>query len=683
MQVIKKNEILDRHGIIIVAKIIALVVVIVAFYFQDLILVFGDALSDEATYHILAIPFLFVYLLYRKRSLLNAALRQGPPNVRPFFFKNFWLMAGLLLVAISVFAYWFGSYTFTPLLYHMVTLPIFTAGLLLILFDGQTLKQLAFPVLFLFFLAPPPTEVLYSVGSTLSDVSAHASNAIVNAFGVVSTISSQYGSPVITITRPDQTFMAFSIDVACSGVYSLIGFVVFACFIAYISRGKLWSKLAILIAGIPLIVALNIIRISTILAIGNSYGDALALEVFHSIGATVLMFMGTLILLATTEKFVKTPKTLPCFRCSFNSTDQNCPDCGRVIRQESINWTKFDFVKIGCIILAVFLLVGIQAPVFALTEGPAQIITQTATGVQVNTETYPLPKISGYTLSFVYRDAAFEELAHQDASLIYAYVPVNGSKPTIYVALEIAATTGALHRWETCLVNYPLSEGLKPKVNSLDLRDVQIQDNPPIAARFFAFEYTSTNKTQAVIYWYTTATFSSDNGTQTRHVKLSLIAYPKSAADVREFETMLLSVAKSVSSYWEPTRTWTAVALVLSQNGLSLSAVALILLIGLLFYRFFLYNQEKSSLRIFYGKLSKQKQDLIKAVKTAEAHGNSTTSGIGLELDKITHHENDKKRLETELDEFEHAGLIKKVLINKNDKPFLVWKVNVPDTYPS
>ena len=71
----------------------------------------------------------------------------------------------------------------------MLTLPVLVAGLTLILFNGQTLRQLAFPIAFLFFLTPPPTEILYSVGSTLSDLSAHASNALVNAFGMASAIS--------------------------------------------------------------------------------------------------------------------------------------------------------------------------------------------------------------------------------------------------------------------------------------------------------------------------------------------------------------------------------------------------------------------------------------------------------------------------------------------------------------
>ena len=59
------------------------------------------------------------------------------------------------------------------------------------------------------------------------------------------------------------------------------------------------------------------------------------------------------------------------------------------------------------------------------------------------------------------------------------------TKPTVWVAVELASTTGPLHRWETCLINYPLSQGLQPKVTQLDLTDIQTQANPPIVGRYF------------------------------------------------------------------------------------------------------------------------------------------------------------------------------------------------------
>jgi hypothetical protein len=87
------------------------------------------------------------------------------------------------------------------------------------------------------------------------------------------------------------------------------------------------------------------------------------------------------------------------------------------------------------IIVSVILLITIQIPVFALTEGPAQIIIQTPAGEQGNTQL--LPQIQGYTLVFAYRDNNFEEIARQDASLIYAYQKLSESdKQIIDIVLE-------------------------------------------------------------------------------------------------------------------------------------------------------------------------------------------------------------------------------------------------------
>jgi hypothetical protein len=124
-----------------------------------------------------------------------------------------------LLSATAIVAYWYGSYSFTPLEFHMVTLPFLAAGLILIFFGSKPLKQLIFPVAFLIFLTPPPAEILYAFGSALSNLSASVSNGIINLFGISSTLTSSYGSPVITLNRPDQNAMVFSVDVVFSGIY--------------------------------------------------------------------------------------------------------------------------------------------------------------------------------------------------------------------------------------------------------------------------------------------------------------------------------------------------------------------------------------------------------------------------------------------------------------------------------
>jgi exosortase len=660
-------------------KFSLIAVVIVAVYFQDLSIVFNSALHDEATFHILAIPFLFAYLLYRKRKMISATTNQKNPNTIART-RHIPTLIGSLLSATALILYWYGSYTFTPLEYHMFTLPFFTAGLVLILFNVQTLKQLLFPIAFLIFLAPPPVEILYSVGSSLSVLSSEASNALANLFGVSSSISNAYGNPILTITRPDQSIINFTVDVACSGIYSLIGFVIFAVFIAYITRSKIQNKLAILIMGVPLIITLNIIRITTILAIGYHYGEQLALQVFHTVGATVLMFLGTLLLLGITEKLIKKPKPQqPCPNCNPttpNTTDESCPNCGKLLRIPKTKLRRNDLAKIATIATIVGLLLLIQAPVFALTEGPAQVIIQTPTGEQGNTEI--LPQMPNYSIQYVYRDKNFEQISDQDASLIYAYTSTDKAKPTVWVGIEVAPTISSLHRWEVCLITWPLSQGNQLTVTQIDLRDTQTLSNPPITARYFAFQYQSTNSTQLVLYWYETSTFTVNGTSQQKHVKISLITYPKTPEQVPEAETQLLPFATAINNYWQPIKAWTQISLAISQNGLTLSTATTALIAATIVYWQILNTQKKHSLQILYGKLPEQDQQLLDAIRITQKTGNPTTTNIATQLQQLTKTNTPPEQLQQKLEETANTGLITKTITNNNDEPTTTWKTQLP-----
>jgi exosortase/archaeosortase family protein len=675
---IKTTQMLTQTRLAVTAKFFAITLSVLALYTQDLGIVFSNALIDESSFHVLAIPFLFAYLLYRKRKMAHASLSLDGANPQAFQ-RYFNVIAGGLLCAAAILTYWFGSYTFTPVEYHMLTLPAFVAGLILILFNLQVFKQLLFPIGFLFFLTPPPSEFLYSVGSFLSNLSASASNSLANLFGLVSTLSSSYGNPVITLSRPDASLMSFSVDVACSGIYSLIGFFIFALFIAYITRGQLRNKFAVLFLGIPLIIALNIIRITSILFIGYYYGDQLALQVFHTVGATVLMFIGTLLLLAVTEKFFKSKASKTCSTCqkaNFVSPEISCLDCGRLFHYPKTKLTRVDFAKIVAIALLVIVLVSIQVPVFALTEGPAQVIIQTPSGEQGNTQV--LPTIEGYTLNYVYRDKAFEELSGEDASLVYAYGSLDSSRRTVWVAVELARTTSSLHRWETCLINWPLSQGQQLTVNQLDLRDIQTQDNPHMLARYFAFQYRSTNQTQVVLYWYQTATFTLNGTSETKHVKMSLVSYPSASENWSETEKQLLPIAEAINNYWQPIQTWTSVALAISQNGLILSIAATVTLGVLVLYRAFLGRQERYMLLRLYGKLPSQDILLLKAVDNSEQLGLASTNSIAQEYGKLSGATADLSWVIEKLGQAERNGLLTQKLTNNADQPEFKWRNQVP-----
>jgi len=674
---------INQHRLSIAIKFSVITIAVVALYFQDLSMVFNGALTNESTtFQVLAVPFLFAYLLYRKRKMINATL-QPPQTETRVFQKYSSTLTGIALSAVAILTYWYGSYTFTPLIYHMITLPFLVVGLTLILFNLQTLKQLIIPIAFLIFLTPPPDQIFFSVGSALANLCASASNALANVFGMHAVLSTASGSPIITLIRPDHISLPFGVDVACSGVYSLLGFVIFALFIAYIMRGKLINKFVVLIMGIPLIVALNIIRITSILSIGYNFGENLALNLFHFVSATALLFLGTLLLLVITDKVFKQPKPpQPCPTCNpppTNSAEPFCPNCGKLFKQSKTKLNKADIAKIAGIAIIVVMLLSIRAPVFALTQGPAQVITQTPQGIQVNTSNPMLPNIQGYTLNYLYRDTAFEQESGDDAALVYSYTAVsNDSALSVYVAIQIAASVTSEHQWEYCLVTYPLSQGNPTTVNTLDDKNIQLQANPPMTAHYFAFQYTDTNQTQVVLYWYETATFNTNNTAQTKSVMISLITYPSSPQNVTQAENQELPIANAINNYWAPIQTWSVVALAISQNGFALSIVASVILAVLIFYAVFLDKREKTQLRNMFRKLPEKNKTLITAVDNAQKEGTPSTQGIINQLQKLTNAIVDKGWLIEKLNEAQNAGLIKQAIANDNDEPTIQWKNQIP-----
>jgi exosortase/archaeosortase family protein len=665
-------------------KASTLIVAVIALYFQDLRIIFTDALTNESTSYILIIPFLFSYLVYRKRRMLIASTSAEGENHQDNT-RHFGAFAGVLLCATAIILYWYGSYTFTPLEYHALTLPLFAAGLILVLFNPQTLRQAAFPIAFLALLTPLPSETIYGIGSTLSVVSSETSNAIANALGIHSTISSISGTPAITITQANGTILPpFTVDIACSGIYSLIGFFIFAAFVAFVVRDKLWKKAAIFLIGFPLIYSLNILRITTILLIAYQWGEQLALNIFHMLSGWILIFLGTLLLLMISEKLLKTQTFTKkqtqnnCPNCNPHPSDQTekfCLTCGRLIKYPQTKPSKTDATKIAAIALTIILLMSIQVPVFALTQGPAQILVQTPTGQQGNTQIFP--QIQNYTLQFFQEQTEFEQLSGQDFSLIYLYAPQDPAKETIWIGLEIAGTTAPLHRWEYCLVTESQIHGNQPTVEQLDLRDVQILENPSIIARYFAFKDKSDNQTQVVLYWFENSIFTTNKTSEEKYVEISVVGYPNTPQDVASMENELLPFANAIVNYWQPIKTWTAIAIALSKNGITLAGTTIVLLAAIIiFYTFETMKQRRTNVNV-YQKLSSHNKQIIDAIAETQKTTKPTPQAIANTYKSKTGLQIEEKELLQKLSETEKTGIAESQIANVQDEPTRIWKTNV------
>jgi exosortase/archaeosortase family protein len=607
-----------------ILKIAVILVATLPVFLPDLRIVFTDALSNGTTSYMLAIPFILAYLIYRKRKMLRAVMplsnKEQPRNIRRLS-----SIAGILLVATAVLLYWYGLCTLTPVKYHMFALPLFTAGLCLVLFNPQTLRQLAFPTALLFFLMPAPSGILHTEGSALQ---------------------------------------------------TIIGFTVFATLIAYITRDKLWKKTAILIIGISTVYLLNILAITITLFIGYNSGSDLTLQTFQPLGGWIIILIGTLLLLIISEKAFKThifaKPAEKCLQCKSKPQPERdyCRACGRIIQPATAKLHKSDVTKLGAIILVAGLLITIQAPTFAMMQGWPTITISTPSKRESSIQM--LPEVELYTLKFVYRDLALEVSAKQDMALIYLYAPFNESMGQIWTSLEIATTQSSLHTWETSLTTSPESKDTQHKVSQIELREIQLTQNPSIISRYFVFNYTATSQTQAVLYWVETTAFMVNSTLQEKYVQISLIAYPQSISELPAVERQLETLATAIVEYWQPVGTWSETTLFLSQYGTALvTATAIAIAITIIYYEIEARKRKKTSL-IATEKLTKSSREIVKAVQKSKKL--ATLENIAATLQKSTKEKITAEQLEQRLQELEKAGIINSSVYNLNDEPTQMWK---------
>ena len=656
-----------------IPKMITAFIMIIVLYWYDLNIIIKEALLNDFTNYIISIPFLFIYLLYRQRKIIIAKDSYNF-HYEAVGFLSLKDLMGLIICFIGYFLKIYGSYTFLSLEYHIISLPIFLFGIIMILFNIEVTKEFLFPILFLTFLVPIPEGILQNLGTYLSVIASQITYTITIFGGISAQLVSEYGNPtIILISRTGQE-ISLSIDLACSGIYSLIGFTVFSIFIAYISRVKLTRKILILLIGFPLIYSLNIIRISTIIFIAYYFGPTIALNLFHLFGGWILIFIGTLSLFFLTEKifniniFSKSKYT--CNDVDIHKNNDICPNCGEITNISNSGTTRTDVIKIISLFIFLLILLSVRFPIFVNIEKGTGIITQNPSIEQLHTL---LPDIEGYGLRLEYRDRAFEELSGQDASLMYLYSPESISMEPIWVGVEIGSTRACLHSWEGCLLTWPTFHNAEIQVTKIDLKDIRILENPPLTARFFSFIWNRTGETQAILYWYTSSTFETENGFQEKIVKISIIKHPIESDRVQKAEEEMITLADNIISFWIPTQQWSQTMITLAENSnliLILQGISLLICIG---YNIFIYirkvNQIQTGIKKLIDPIDLALINIIRENKERVL----SLSNINRKLYDEIGVQLEEELIHTKLKEAEKLSLIHRKIVNINDQPYRTW----------
>ena len=230
--------------------------------------------------HSYFIPLISVWLVWVNRKAVMQSV--GAPS-----------LIGAVLVAIAGLFLLVGQLTHIFLFQH-IGLVIVIAGLVASFGGLSLLRATAIPVAFLFFAVPPPFWVITVLSWKFQQVSSVLGVWMIQMMDIPVYLAGN----VIDLGE-----YKLQVAEACSGLRYLFPFLSLGVIAAYLFRGPLWQKAAIVIATIPITIVMNSFRIAVTGALVQAYGTEHAQGALHFFEGWVVFVLCLLTLFAVVAAF--------------------------------------------------------------------------------------------------------------------------------------------------------------------------------------------------------------------------------------------------------------------------------------------------------------------------------------------------------------------------------------------
>jgi exosortase/archaeosortase family protein len=181
----------------------------------------------------------------------------------------------------------------------LLTLPFFVAGAVAVIFGVRVLWRQKVAVAFLLLAWPYPySSVLLGVLNAFTSATLFGLTKILHVVHVAVPVGDSTNA-VFTVVHAGHPFN-LSVISACSGVSSVVGFLLVGTAFLFIIRGPIVRKLAWLAGGMLLLWVLNLGRLVLVFWAGKQFGEHFAIDVLHPfIGLVAFIFGVTVMILCT------------------------------------------------------------------------------------------------------------------------------------------------------------------------------------------------------------------------------------------------------------------------------------------------------------------------------------------------------------------------------------------------
>ena len=229
--------------------------------------------------HGFLIPLVVAYFVWRRRHAFYGEQLSSASTMLSTGVGLLLLLAGVGLHLLAL-----------PWRMHVVSalaLIIVGFGLVLTFFGWQPARAVGFPLAFLAVAIPLPWVERFS--PPLEAFVARYATLCVRAIGVA---ASNIGSQVQIASQ------SFKVGAPCSGLRSIVALLTLTVLFIYIVRGPWWGKLTLLVAALPIAIVANLLRVSSLFWIADTFGTDAGLRYYHTFSSPVLFLSALGLLLA-------------------------------------------------------------------------------------------------------------------------------------------------------------------------------------------------------------------------------------------------------------------------------------------------------------------------------------------------------------------------------------------------
>jgi exosortase len=230
-------------------------------------------INDSNNSHGILVPLISVVLIWGNRDKLSKADNKN---------SNF----GAAILVVSLVLY-ITSLAGDSAVVQRAMIVFSLISLVLYNFGTTVFRILAFPLFYLFFMIPLPVSINSLIALPLQLFATKISHAIIQAVNI----------PVLQ--EGNMLYFAqtqLEVAEACSGIRSMMSFVMLSVLFAYLMDKGWWRKCIIVISAIPLAIVTNIIRVTGTGILAHFFGQQVARGFLHEFSGLAVFIVGFVLL---------------------------------------------------------------------------------------------------------------------------------------------------------------------------------------------------------------------------------------------------------------------------------------------------------------------------------------------------------------------------------------------------